>query len=80
MLSPIENVTKVWHGYGTGFGGYCKGLVPYYGTEACAIPMARWQARVQNHTLEKNSSQIAFLIGRSYFASKGVARDTRFPA
>ena len=56
MLSQIENVRKAWHGYGTGFGGYGTGLMPYYyGTEACAIPMARWQARVQNHTLSKNS-------------------------
>ena len=26
MPSPIENVTKVWHGYGTGFGGHGTGL------------------------------------------------------
>ena len=38
MRSEIENVTRVWHGYGTGFVGYGMALVPQYGTEACAIP------------------------------------------
>ena len=53
MLSPIRNMTKVWHEYGTGFGKYGKGFVPYYGTEACAIPcLGVWHGLVPYYGTE----------------------------
>ena len=76
MRSAIENVTRVWHGicrvwHGTcaivWHGGLCHTLSGVW-HGPCAIlwhgglchTMARWQARVQNHTLKKKSLPVKY--------------------